>query len=248
MLSYLTGPLLKLLSLVSTRFDAIFFLQNLLNNHPDSPFFSIKQHLLSGLTGVADNRMSNRTINDISTCLQNLSQNADFTQMGVGSLKICLTISNFVLKDPTVNLSVKEIGLAVSQSILMDCSVVQMIDLVRLTINMMKTNYISPNLNGFLRKLLRRINRFELALLLQPLFQYQPVPRKVLMTEILAFDEPLFNPVWYSSQMWILLFDEELSGLARKIWNKFGMALRTECVELQCEVSDKNIFHYLRDD
>jgi hypothetical protein len=34
--------------------------------------------------------------------------------MGVGSLKICLTIANFVLKDPSVNLSVKEIGLVLA--------------------------------------------------------------------------------------------------------------------------------------
>lgn len=40
--------------------------------------------------------------------------------MGVGSLQVCLTIANFVLKDPSVNLSVKEIGLTVAQSILME--------------------------------------------------------------------------------------------------------------------------------
>lgn len=104
--------------------------------------------------------------------------------MGVGSLKICLTIANFVLKDPSVNLSVKETGLIVAQAILMDNNEVQMIDLVRLTINMLKTNYISQNLNGFIRKLIRRTNKIEIALLLQPLFDYQPVPRKVLLTEL----------------------------------------------------------------
>jgi hypothetical protein len=49
---------------------------------------------------------------------------------------------------------------------------VQMIDLVRLTVNMLKTNYISHNLNGFLKKLIRRTNKIEIALLLQPLFEY----------------------------------------------------------------------------
>lgn len=74
------------------------------------------------------------------------------------------------------------------------------------------------------------------------------MPRKVLLTEINAFDEPLFNPVWFSSQMWILLFDEELGGLARKIWNKYGMALRSECLDLPLETASKNIFYYLRQD
>ena len=86
--------------------------------------------------------------------------------MGVGSLQVCLTIANFVLKDPSVNLSVKEIGLSVAQSILMENSSVQLIDLVRLTVNMLKTNYISSNLSGFLRRLIRRTSRVEIALLL----------------------------------------------------------------------------------
>jgi hypothetical protein len=42
--------------------------------------------------------------------------------MGVGSLQVCLTVANFVLKDPSVNLSVKEVGLSVAQSILMENS------------------------------------------------------------------------------------------------------------------------------
>ena len=79
---------------------------------------------------------------------------------------MCLTIANFVLKDPSVNLSVKEIGLSVAQSILMENSSVQLIDLVRLTVNMLKTNYISSNLSGFLRRLIRRTSRVEIALLL----------------------------------------------------------------------------------
>jgi hypothetical protein len=130
---------------------------------------------------------------------------------------------------------------------LTDNNVVQMIDLVRLTINMLKTNYISANLSGFIKKLFRRTNKIEIALLLQPLFEYQPVPRKVLLTELHSYDEPLFNPVWFSTQMWVLLFDEELGGLARKIFNKFGITLRYECLDISLEVETKNVFHYLRE-
>lgn len=124
------------------------------------------------MIAVADNKLSSKATNEISGCLNNLNKNANFGEMGVGSLKICLTIANFVLKDPSVNLSVKEIGLVVAQAILMDNSSVQMVDLVRLTVNMLKTNYISHNLSGFLRKLIRRTNKIEIALLLQPLFDY----------------------------------------------------------------------------
>jgi hypothetical protein len=66
------------------------------------------------LIAVADNKLSSKAINEISACLNNLNKNANFGEMGVGSLKICLTIANFVLKDPSVNLSVKEIGLVVA--------------------------------------------------------------------------------------------------------------------------------------
>jgi hypothetical protein len=85
-----------------------------LNSNSQSPFFKIKGSLLQGLIAVADNKLSSRAINEISSCLKNLEKSADFAEMGVGSLKICLTIANFVLKDPSVNLSVKEIGLVLA--------------------------------------------------------------------------------------------------------------------------------------
>jgi hypothetical protein len=40
-----------------------------------------------------------------------LDKTADFGTMEGGYLKLTLTIANYVLKDPSVNLSVKEIGL-----------------------------------------------------------------------------------------------------------------------------------------
>lgn len=69
----------------------------------------------------------------------------------------------------------------------------------------------------------------------------------MLLKEIYEYDEPLFNPVWFSSQMWILLFDEELGGLARKIFNKFGITLRFEALEIKEEQETHNCFHYLRE-
>jgi len=68
----------------------------------------------------------------------------------------------------------------------------------------------------------------------------------VLLTELYAYDEPLFNPVWFATQMWMLLFDEELGGLSRKIFNKFGITLRGECLDIALEKETNNIFYYLR--
>lgn len=47
--------------------------------------------------------------------------------------------------------------------------------------------------------------------------------------------------------MWILLFDEDLGSLSRKIFNKFGLTLRCEALELEHELQTRNVFHFLRD-
>lgn len=83
-----------------------------------------------------------------------MEESTEFGDMEGGYLQLTLTIANYVLKDPSVNLSVKEIGLMVTQSILESNNNVQIVDIVRLTINMLKTNYISKNLSLFLKKLL----------------------------------------------------------------------------------------------
>ena len=83
-------------------------------------------------------------------------------------------------------------------------------------------------------------------MLLQRLFEYQPVPRKTLLLEILNYDEPLFCPVWLQTLIWVLLSDEDLSSLARKIWNKFGFYLQPEAVMIKHEKKDQNMFNFLR--
>jgi hypothetical protein len=50
-------------------------------------------------------------------------------------------------------------------------------DLVRLTINMMKSNYIGKNLPVYLNKLIRRLSSEELAVVLQSLFEFDPIAR-----------------------------------------------------------------------
>jgi hypothetical protein len=46
--------------------------------------------------------------------------------------------------------------------------------------------------------------------------------------------------------MWILQFDDEFYSVSRKIWNKFGLALRTGILELEHEKNFNNIYHHLR--
>ena len=83
-------------------------------------------------------------------------------------------------------------------------------------------------------------------MLMQKLFEYQPVPRKTLLMEILNYDEPLFCPIWLQTLLWVLLSDEDLSSIARKIWNKFGFYLQPETILIAREKEDQNMFHFLR--
>lgn len=78
-------------------------------------------------------------------------------------------------------------------------SEVENIDLVRVTINMMKSSYSNDNLSFYLKKLLKRVSTTELALMLQRIFEYEPIPRQKFLQEILNYDEPLFCPVWLST-------------------------------------------------
>jgi hypothetical protein len=46
--------------------------------------------------------------------------------------------------------------------------------------------------------------------------------------------------------MWMLMFDEDLALLARKISNKFGITLRNEVIDFKLEKESRNLFVYLR--
>lgn len=103
--------MLKLLNLPSTKFSSQFFLDNLLSNSPEQPFFKIRAPIIQCLLAIAQNRLTPRTTQEFQNCLVFLDETANFGDMEGGFLKLTLTIANYVLKDPSVNLSVKEIGL-----------------------------------------------------------------------------------------------------------------------------------------
>lgn len=122
---------------------------------------------------------------------------------------------------------------------------VQNIQLIRVAINMMKNNFISPALGIFLRKLMKRLSGNELGAMTQHLFEFEPTPRKRYLDELYAYEKPLFCPTWFSTQIWILHFDENYKQIARKIWNKYGLYLQ-DSLKLREEKSERNIFMYLR--
>ena len=105
------NSLLKLLNLSATKFSSQFFLDNLLNSNHNLPFFKIKTPIITCLTAIAQDKLTGRTTQEFQNCLVFLDKTANFSVMEGGYLKLTLTIANYVLKDPSVNLSVKEIGL-----------------------------------------------------------------------------------------------------------------------------------------
>jgi hypothetical protein len=185
---------------------------------------------------------------DFQKFFEHVKLTADFSNLEVGNLKMILMMANFVLQKLDVNLSIKESALNVAQEILDTNPRVLNMDLVRLTINMMKSNYIGKNLSAYLNKLLRRLSSEELAVILQRLFEFDPLARSKFLNEVLAQPDPLFCPVWFSTQMWILQFDDEFFSIARKIWNRYGLVFRTEALEIDHEVEFCNIYHHLRSD
>lgn len=183
---------------------------------------------------------------DFQKVFAHLQRAADFGEMDVGYLQTILMLANFVLQSLEVNLSVKESALSVAQEILDTNMRVKNMDLVRLTINMMKSNYSGKSLSSYLAKLLRRLSQEELAVMLQRLFEYDPVARQKFLQEVLVQPEPLFCPVWFSTQMWVMQFDEEFFSLSRKIWNRYGLALRSGVLDISQEKELCNIYHHLR--
>ena len=117
----------------------------------------------------------------------------------MGYLQMMLMMANFILQSIEVNISIKESALNVAQEILETNPRVKNMDLVRLTINMMKSNYIGKNLSVYLAKLLKRLSVEELGVILQRLFEFDPQARRKLLDEILVQQEPLFCPVWFST-------------------------------------------------
>lgn len=110
---------------------------------------------------------------------------------------------------------------------------------------MMSNNFIYPSLGVFLKKLMKRLTRNELAAMTQHLFDFEPAPRKRYLDELYAYEKPLFCPTWFSTQMWVLQFEDSSKQIARKIWNKYGLVLQ-DVLNLDDEKKERNIFKYLR--
>ena len=76
---------------------------------------------------------------------------------------------------------------------------------------------------------------------------YKVILNKDFCAEIFAYDELLFNPIWFWTQMCILLFDDELVGLVFKIFKKFGATQQLCVLKLVLRWELEMWFLYKRD-
>jgi hypothetical protein len=60
------------LNLAATKFDSVYFLQNVLNEAQYSTFFRMKGSLVTGFLAIADSKLSSKAISEITSSLHKL--------------------------------------------------------------------------------------------------------------------------------------------------------------------------------
>jgi hypothetical protein len=216
---------IKLLGFKATRFSTYFFLENLFKDNRDTPFYPQRGILINCILEMQSDRILQRTVNRFETLFEHLRHEADFADMDNGYLQLILMLAKFVLGKLEVNLSIKESALNVAHDILDRNPRVRNIDLVDLTVTMMKTNYTGNTLSNYLSKLIKRSSPDEILILLGSLFEYDPVARQKFLIEINKMTNEIMIPDWLVTMMWVMQFDDDYHQLARDIWNKFDMKL-----------------------
>lgn len=165
-LNHLLMPLIKLLNYSASRFSTNIFLQTLFECHRREPLFQVKNEIVSCLNAISHQRIYIKHMRDFQTIFQHIENNTQVSLFDKGYIQMIMVMANCVLKDLSVHLSVKEQALAVVQTILESTNLVANIDLVIVTINMMKSSYNNDNLAQYISLLFRRLNLEEFALIL----------------------------------------------------------------------------------
>jgi len=92
-------PLVKLLKLPAAKFACHHFIQNLLRDNQTGILFGIKGTILSCLTSISQNKLTQERTKDFHSSLTYLDKNANFKEMGEGTIQMILFLADAVLKD-----------------------------------------------------------------------------------------------------------------------------------------------------
>jgi hypothetical protein len=195
---------IKLLGFTATRFSTYFFFVNLFKDNRDTPFYQNRSILVNCILEMQSDRVLQRTINEFQTLFEHLRREADFSDMENGYLQLILMLANFVLGKLEVNLSIKESALSIANDILDQNNRVRNIDLVNLSVTMMKTNYTGKTLSTYLQKLFRQSSESEIHIMLKEMFEYDPVAREAFCIEIKKMKNEISVPDWLVTMIWVM--------------------------------------------
>jgi hypothetical protein len=107
-------PSIKLLNFPASRFSTVNFLHSLFAIDKKSPFFAVKNEIVNSIDAISQQKLLQKNMRELQVIFQHLDEHAVFQDMDKGFLQLILTMTNFVLKDLSVHLSVKEQGLKVT--------------------------------------------------------------------------------------------------------------------------------------
>ena len=158
-------PMIKLLSFSTSRFETNICLTQLFKNHRSDYLFPVKNEVVSCLSAISANRILQKHQREFFLIFSRINNEINIDYLEKGYVQLIITMGNFVLKDLSVNLSVKEVALQVIEGLLKSQKV-EDIELVRVTINLMKSSYNSKNLHEYLYELLRRLKPEYIALVI----------------------------------------------------------------------------------
>ena len=111
--AHLLLSMIKLLNYSYSRFSTIICFQSVLSNHKRDPLFAVKNELVSCMQAISAGRIFLKHQREFQQIFQHIESNANLDSFDKGYTQLVMTMGNYVLKDLSVNLSVKEQALSV---------------------------------------------------------------------------------------------------------------------------------------
>jgi hypothetical protein len=100
--------MIKLLNYSATRFATSHCLTSLFEYHKREPLFQVKNEIVSCLSAISAQRIYIKHMREFQAIFQHIQGNTQVSLFDKGYIQMIMMMANFVLKDLSVHLSVKE--------------------------------------------------------------------------------------------------------------------------------------------
>jgi len=131
---------------------------------------------------------------------------------------------NYVLSSTYAVSSVKSKALELTFKIFDESSKYNNIDIIRIAINMCKSNYMADNsskVQDFLERLFTKISNEELSLMINYVLEFEPYPLELFLTALWNINKPLVKVRWIITKLWMCQMNEGwIQEITNQIWNK----------------------------